>query len=106
MKEYNEWHLQLLQIIKVNGNIEALIYDGHNFNEVIKSIQDMIEDGLVCFGQDNYVLTEAGIKYFNMHTSRNGIYKYLYMDMQFLNERLPIDALYIPRRRKDREVPF
>lgn len=104
MKEYNDWHLKLLHIIKVNGNLESLLYENHNFNEIIGSIHNMMADGLIECGENNYVLTANGSLFFKMHCKQKGLYRYLYEDWQFIKECLPIDAIYIPRKRKDKEI--
>lgn len=100
MKEYNEWHFELLNTIKTNGNVGNLIYEGHDFIEVMDSISDMIEDGLVVNSEYNYMLTEYGLSYFLKHSQRKGLYKYVYEDRQMFKERMPIDSIYIPRKRK------
>lgn len=100
MKEYNEWHIELLNTIKTNGNVGNLIFAGHDFIEVMDSISDMIEDGLVTSTEYNYVLTEYGLSYFLKYSQRKGLYKFVYEDRQVFKERMPIDAIYIPRKRK------
>lgn len=104
MKEYNDWHIKLMHIIKVNGNLESLLYEEHNFNEIIRSIHNMISDGLITCSDSNYILTADGDMFFKKHSRPKGLYRYLYEDWQFVREPLPIDAIYIPRKRKGKEV--
>lgn len=94
--------LLLMQIIRINGNVLALEKYGLSPAEILKWVNVLKEEGKVEFDGDNIMLTKEGSKYYN-HICRDlnyrGIYKHFIDDGPIKGMQMPIDQVYIPRKR-------
>lgn len=99
----NEWMLSLLQIIRVNGNLEHLIGDEQNLAMLNKALRSLKIDGYIDDSEDyNLILTEKGIRYYHelcRKFGKKGIYRFLMPDRKNRRNPISIDYIYIPNKK-------
>lgn len=91
--------LELLQIIRVNGNTEYLLRKGYTLSDLVAAIEDLQATGMVMVLQDGIGLTRKGESYFhdlNRRLGRRGLYKYFNMSSVYKRLQISLDTVYVP----------
>ena len=91
--------LELLQIIRVNGNTEYLLRKGYALSDLVAAIEDLQATGMVMVRQDGIGLTRKGESYFhdlNRRLGRRGLYKYFNMSSVYKGLQISLDTVYVP----------
>ena len=91
--------LELLQIIRVNGNTEYLLRKGYTLSDLLAALEDLQAAGMVIIRQDGISLTRKGEVYFhalNRKFGRRGLYKYFNMSSVYKRLQISLDTVYVP----------
>lgn len=95
----SELELQLLQLVRVNGNIYHLLIRGWTHTDIIKTLSNLAKQGVVKVNESGTSMTVKGQQYFrNLCNSlgKKGIGRYLSPDIEHRILPLPKDSIYIP----------
>lgn len=104
MKEFNDWQCRIISVIIHNGNIETLLYDDYTLDNLIGELHFLEATGYIKKENSTYIVTDLGLAILDeTNNQKKGIYKYIYEDQMYQFERLDIDAIYIPRKRRKKD---
>lgn len=104
MKDYSNWQIQILSAVKHNGNVMNLLDVQHTLDDLMNALQSLEVDNLILEIGGAYVLTDEGETKLNQsQKDKKGIYKYIFEDKMYQTERLDIEAIYIPRKRRAKD---
>lgn len=101
--------LQLLQIIRVNGNTEFLLRSGYTLSSLSEEISRLKSENLINVTSEGLSITKTGEIYFNelnRRLGRRGLYRYYNTYSIYKDEPFPIDFVYVPdkKARKEKNV--
>ncbi|MCQ2073395.1 MAG: hypothetical protein MJY96_09785 [Bacteroidaceae bacterium] len=99
--------LLLLQIIRVDGNINQLISFGLSFVDILNSLEDLKKKGIVVQKDNGLILTALGKSMFyslNRKFGHRGLYKYLMPDYFSRITQLQTDDIYLPQKETVKEI--
>lgn len=98
----DEIKLLLLQTIRVNGNTMYLLNHGFTLYSLSEAIDSLKEKGYVRSKDGNLSLTKEGESMFcelNRKLGRKGFYKFISRMGTFIDEPIPVNAVYVPAKR-------
>lgn len=99
--------LLLLQVIRVDGNINQLISFGLSFVDILNSLEDLKKKGIVVQNDNGLTLTALGKSMFyslNRKIGHRGLYKYLMPDYYSRITQLKTDDIYLPQKETVKEI--
>lgn len=102
----DEMTLLLLQTIRVNGNTMYLLRHGYTLYSLSESIDSLKEKGFVRSKKDQLSLTKDGESLFcalNRKLGRKGFYKFISRMGTFIDEPMPLNAVYVPVKESKRK---
>ena len=94
--------LQLLQIIRVNGNTEYLLRSGYTLSSLSEEISKLKAEQLINVTPEGLSINRQGELLFhklNRQLGRRGLYKYYNTNSLFKEEPFPIDFVYVPDKK-------
>ncbi len=97
----NERILFLMQLIRVDGNIEHLRSLGWSYIDVLSQLDRLSGKGLLIQKEYSYKLSSSGEKYFQTicrNLRKRGLYKYFSPDYTERTSKLSEEDIYIPRK--------
>lgn len=104
MKESDDWRCRIISAIMHNGNVEDLLYGTHTLDDLMVELHSLETAGFIIKENRTYKTTELGEKILaDTNREKRGIYKYVYEDQMYRMERLDLEAIYIPRKRRRRD---
>lgn len=95
-----EKELYFLQIVRVNGNIYHLTWDGWSYKDIFSTLSRMSLDGIVREEETKTRLTQKGNVYYRSlcrQLGKKGIARYLSIDNNRKRAPIPQDKVYIPQ---------
>ena len=95
----DELNLMLLQLIRVNGNVEYLRTGNLTYIEILDKIDSLLAKGFVQRKDSSIELTSEGEKYFRLLSKklkRRGLYRYFMPNYEVKICQLQIDDVYLP----------
>ncbi len=97
----SELDLQLLQLIRVNGNMYHLLISGWTHTDIINTLSRLAKQGVVKVKDSGTSMTAKGNNYFNnlcKTLGKKGISRYLSPDNRQRIKPIPKETIYIPFR--------
>lgn len=95
-----EKELYFLQIVRVNGNIFHLTWDGWSYKDIFSTLSRLSLDGIVRVEETKTRLTQKGNVYYRSlckQLGKKGIARYLSIDNNRKRPPIPKDGVYIPQ---------
>lgn len=99
----DEFLLLLLQTIRVNGNTIYLLNHGYTLAALNRDIDFLKEKGFVKSSEQDLTLTKKGELFLsnkNRELDRKGLYKYVSRLVSLKQEPMPLNAVYVPLKRR------
>lgn len=98
-----QWILSLLQIIKVDGDINFLINEEYTFLKFTRTMRQLKKEGYIQIKGDKTLLTDTGETLYNQlcrDLGKRGLYRYIMPDLR--NQFLPmaLDDIYVPKKKR------
>lgn len=94
--------LQLLQIIRVNGNTEYLLRSGYTLSTLSEEISRLKAEQLINVTLEGLSINKQGEALFqklNRQLGRRGLYKYYNTYSIYKDESFPLDFVYVPDKK-------
>ena len=89
----------ILQLIKNQANISFLTDMGLSYIDILSTIQELEENGILVFEDDDLKVTKQGEKYMehlNKLLKRKGLYRFVSPNYKFRTKKMNIEDFYIP----------
>ena len=95
-----EKELFFLQVVRVNGNIYHLTWEGWSYKDIFSTLSRLSLDGFVRVEETKTRLTQKGKVYYRTlckQLGRTGIARYISIDVNRKRAPIPKDKVYIPQ---------
>lgn len=98
-----QWILSLLQIIKVDGDINFLMNEEYTFLKFTRAMHQLKKEGYIHIEGNKTLLTDKGETLYNQlcrDLGKRGLYRYIMPNLKNQFPSMALDDIYIPKKKK------